>query len=225
MAASGLTFLQIVNRVLARLRETAVATFNETDYSSHVAQVVNQVKTEIEDAWQWYALRDSYTVSAVNPTISYALTGTGMNAVVMSAWNRTHGLELEKAPNAELDRTYFGTPTGQTVPTGAVSKYVQNGLDDDFDIKVDIAPPPDTTQALLFNVYVPQADLAADATVPLVPQNLLIEETIARMQVEKGDEEAQRPLEGETFIKQDLLDTAISRDQGVDPTEQDWEPE
>jgi hypothetical protein len=69
---------------------------------------------------------------------------------------------------------------------------------------------------------VPQDDLAANGTVPLVPQNVLIEETIARALNERGDETAPKPAPGETFIMQDLLDGAIASDGGYDDSETDW---
>jgi hypothetical protein len=223
MAASGLTFLQIVNRVLERLRESSVAAYNSTDYSTMVAGVVNQVKAEIEDAWHWHSMRETYTVSAVPGTTNYSLTSSGMNAVVLSGWNTTTNGPMTRGSVNGFDRKFFGTAS---VPTGSPDQFLVAGFDANYDLTIDIYPPPASTNTLKLTVYVPQADLAASATVPLVPQNVLIEETIARMQVERGDEMAQRPADGETFIKRDLLDSAISRDQGrVDDSEMDWEPE
>jgi hypothetical protein len=223
--ASGLTFLQIINRVLVRLREDEVAAYNSTTYSSFIANLVNQVKSEIEDAWYWHALRDSYTVNATNPNASYSLDGAGSKAIILEGWNRTHGSEITKSTNRKFNRLFFGTPSGTSVQTGIVDKYVQTGLDDAYDIKVDVYPVPDSNQTLVFNVYVPQDDLAADATVPLVPQNVLIEEVIARALVERGEEGAPQAMPGQTFLRSDLLAAAVAADAQSDPTEMDWEPE
>lgn len=222
------TFLQIVNKVLVRLRESTVASFSTTDYSTMIANLVNQVKSEIENAWYWNALRGSYSVSAVSPTTQYSLTGTGTDAVILDAWNRTFGNEITKGTNAEFNANFLGTPLSVSLPTTIVSEYLQTGLDANYDIKVDVYPVPSSAQTLVFNCYVPQADLALDGTIPLVPQNVLIEETIARAMLERGDQGAQQPdpnSPGGKFIRTDLLAVAVSRDGGADPTEFDWEVE
>jgi hypothetical protein len=64
--------------------------------------------------------------------------------------------------------------------------------------------------------------LSAGADVTLVPQSVLIEEVVARAMVERGDEAAPKPQQGETFIMRDLLASAISREAGHDPYELDW---
>lgn len=223
MAASGLTYLQIVNRVLERLRESSVAAYNTNDYSSFIAGLVNQVKTEIEEAWYWHALRETFTVSATVGVVSYALTGSRMNAVIISGWNTTTGRKLERGTIGGFDSKFFGV---SSVQTGGPEQWLPTGFDANYDCTLDVWPQPDTSYTLKFNVYVPQADLAADATVPLVPQNVLIEETIARALVERGEEGAQPPMPGQRFICADLLAAAVSRDQGrTDDTEMDWEPE
>lgn len=223
MAASGQTLLQIVNAILVRMRESTVATYNETDYSKLIAGLVNQVATEIQEAWYWHDMRETYSVSAVPSTTNYALTGSGMNAVVISGWNTTTLTELTRGTVREFDANFFGV---STVLTGPPDRYIPAGVDSNFDLTIDIYPAPDSTNALKFTVYVPQADLASGSTVALVPQNVLMEETIARLKIERGDENATVPPPGETFILKDLLAAAVSRDQGrTDDTEMDWEPE
>lgn len=226
MAATGLTFLQIVNRVLERMRETAVANYNSTDYSTMIAGMVNAVKSEIEGSWQWHAMRETFTVTPTDNVSQYSLTDAGMAAKVIDAWNTTTGQQLTKGTYAGFNSKFFGVGSN-SVATGSPTEYLQSGLDANHDILVDVWPIPVTGQldTLKFNCFVPQADLAANATVPLVPQNLLIEEVIARALNERGDETALKPAPGETFIMQDLLDTAISMDRGYDDSEMDWQVE
>lgn len=222
MSASGLTFLQIINRVLARLREDSVAAHNTTTYSTMIGTIVNQVKAEIEDAYHWNAMRDTYSVTAVPNTTTYALTGAGMNAMIIDGWNTTTPGPLKKGTNAAFNDRFFGVTT---VQTGSVQEYIPAGYDANYDMKIDIWPNPSATNALKFNIFVPQADLAADATVALVPQSVLIEETIARAMLERGDEGAPQPQPGETFIRKDLLNSAIAREASHDDYENDWTPE
>jgi hypothetical protein len=230
MAASALTFVQIINRVLERLRESAVTNYNDTDYSTFIAGIVNQVKSEIEDATYWHQMRETFSVSTTNNTSQYSLTGSQMNAVIIDAWNTTVGLQLSRGSVAGFNSKFFGVGSGNSVQTGSPTEYLPAGYDVNFDVVVDVWPIPVTGKldTLKFNAYVPQADLAANATVPLVPQNVLIEETIARALLERGDEGAAQPdpsTPGGKFIRTDLLSQAVIRNQGADPTETDWEPE
>ena len=222
MAANALSFLQIINRVLVRLRESTVAANNSTDYSTMIGALVNSVKTDIEKAYYWNALRDTYAVSAVPNTTSYALASSGMNAVIIDGWNTTTSRRLTRGTNAEFDEYFYGA---SSVQTGDVEKYIPAGLDSNYDLQIDIWPSPASTNALKLTIFRPQADLSADADVPLVPQDVLIEEVIARALVEKGEEGIAPPQPGQTFIRTDLLADAVSREAGHDGTEMDWEPE
>jgi hypothetical protein len=227
MAASGLTFVQIVNRVLRRLREDEVTNYNDNAYSTMISDLVNQVKTEIEESWQWHALRDTFQIVTTNNTSQYALTGAGPRATVLDAWNTTQGYEVVQGTVRGFNFHFFGVGSSG-VATGRPTEYIQAGVDSSYDVVVDVWPVPVTGQldTLKLNAYVPQDDLAANATVPLVPQNVLIEEVIARALAERGEEGAQQPQPGgDTFIRRDLLARAVMDDIAVDRTEADWEPE
>lgn len=219
----GLTYLQIVNRILERMRESTVAAHNTTDYSTLIARLVNQVKAEIEEAWQWHALRNTFSVSPSNGVSHYALTDSGARAKIIDGWNTTQGFQLVKGTNRDFNAKFFGTGSA-AVQTGSPTMYLPAGLDANLDVAVDVWPIPVTgsLDTLKFNVYVPQDDLAADATVPLVPQNVLIEEVIARLYAERGEEGAPQPMPGDTFIMRELLASAVSADAGDDPDEMDW---
>jgi hypothetical protein len=226
MAAYGLTYVQIVNRVLERLRESTVSNYNDSDYSKLIAHLVNQVKSEIEEAWQWHALRNTFSISPTTDVSHYALTDSGARAKIIDGWNTTQGLRLTKGTNASFNSKFFGVGSN-SVQTGSPTMYLPAGLDANLDIAVDVWPIPVTgyLDTLKFNVYVPQDDLAANATVPLVPQHVLLEEVIARALLEKGEEGAPQLVPGETFIMKELLASAISADAGDDMTELDWETE
>lgn len=224
MATSGQTYLQIVNTVLARMRESSVATVSDTLYSTLISKLVNQVKSEMEQAYYWNVLRDTYAVATVVDTTSYTFTGAGPEAIVLNGWDRTSPRQLIRGTNAEFDVWFFGV-TAANIRTGPPTHYIPAGVSSVYDLKVDIHPKPDAVYNLSFNVYKPQADLSAGGDVALVPQSVLIEETIARAMIERGDDAAPRPRPGSTFIMQELLATAISREAGHDPRENDWTPE
>ncbi len=219
------TYIQVVNEVLARLREASVTTVSDTTYSTYLSKLVNQVKREMERAYPWNALRDTFTITTSNGISSYGFTGAGPNAWVIDAWNSTALGPITKSTSYDFNNKFFNTAS---VQTGSVEQYVPTGVTANYDLKCDVWPVPQTTaQTLTFNLYVPQSDLSAGADVPLVPQDVLIEETIARAMVERGDDSAPKPQPGETFILKDLLSQAVAREAGMagDATETDWTPE
>ena len=47
-----MTYLELINGVLRRLRENTVSTANETDYSSMIGDLINDAKTTVESSWE-----------------------------------------------------------------------------------------------------------------------------------------------------------------------------
>jgi len=224
MATYGQTYLQIVNTVLARMREATVATVSETTYSTFISKLVNQVKTEIEQAYYWNALRDTYAVDTVVDTTSYTFTGAGPEAAVINGWDTTSPAKIVRGTNAQFDAWFFGTTSAQ-IPSGPPRYFIPAGVSVDYDLKVDVYPKPNGVYALSFNIYKPQADLSSGTDVALVPQSVLIEEVISRAMIERGDEMAPKPQPGETFIMRDLLAAAVAREAGHDDSDMDWMPD
>ena len=58
-----MTYLELVNKVLIRLREDEVGSVNQTAYSKLVGEFVNDAARLVEDAWDWSALRTTLTVT------------------------------------------------------------------------------------------------------------------------------------------------------------------
>lgn len=214
------TYLQVVNKVLTRLREPTVASVTDNDYSRLIGALVNKVKTEIEDAWRWHALRDTYSITTVPGTASYVLTGSGPDLVVLDAWNYTTQRELRRASYQEMNEKFFGS--GGSIAAGSPLMFLEAGLDSNFDIQIDFWPKPNAAETIYVNVYKPQAELAADATVPLVPIPVLVEGTVARAIMERGDDGG-IAIQSQEQLYRDLLASAIARDAGRDENEVRWE--
>lgn len=78
-----MTYLEIVNKVLRRLREPTVTTVTENSYSALVGEFVNDAKRFVEDSWQWRALHDKLTIPLTIGQESFAFkdyntTATGV---------------------------------------------------------------------------------------------------------------------------------------------------
>ena len=58
-----MTYLNLVNNVLRRLREDEVTNVSESTYSKMVGDFVNDAKDLVETAWDWSALRTTLTIT------------------------------------------------------------------------------------------------------------------------------------------------------------------
>ena len=179
-----MTYLELVNDVLIRLREAEVETVSQTDYSKLIGKFINDAKRQVEDAYSWNVLSTTLTISTVANTHSYSMTGAGQKFRVIDAINDTQDLTLRNIPFANMNRFLnFGT-----TQTAAPTYYAFNGVDGSDDTKVDVYPVPDAVYSLMFDLIVPQATLSSDATELLVPSELVIQNAYARALVERGED-------------------------------------
>ena len=217
MASS--TYLQIVNKVLVRLREAQVSTVSETTYSALIGALVNRVKTELEDTWRWHALRDTYLVTCTPGTATYVLTGSGPDAVILDAYNTSTQQAMMPATVKTMNDRFFGvsTPT-----TGRPSEYIPAGMNASFDLSIDIWPVPTQADALKFNLYLPQAELSSDSDVPRVPIVPLVEGAVARAIAERGDDGGV-VIQSQESLYRELVASAVARDAAKDESELNWD--
>ena len=84
-----MTYLNIMNNVLRRLREEEVNSVTDSTYSKMTGDFINDAKTIVEQAADWSALRDTIVISTVADDNLYSLTGCGDDVKVMTAINDT----------------------------------------------------------------------------------------------------------------------------------------
>jgi hypothetical protein len=179
-----MTYLELVNDVLVRLRESTVTTVGETTYSSLIGKFVNDAKRQIEDTYTWNVLNQTVTVTTAGGTSSYSLTGTGQKFRIAEALNTTNYIVLSNIAVSDMNRKLnFGTPV-QGVPT----EYCFNGSDGNGDTKVDLYPVPNGVYTLKFDVTIPQANLTADGTSVKVLDYLVTQSAYARALIERGED-------------------------------------
>jgi hypothetical protein len=179
-----MTYLQLINNVLVRLRETQVSTNNETTYSTLIGLFVNDAKRQIEDAFSWNVLGQTVTLTTVAATYVYSMTGAGQKFQVQDAINTTSNIGLQNISFVEMNRYQNLVPTTNGIP----QYYAFDGVDASGDTKVVLYPRPDGVYNIPFSLTVPQATLAADGTSVLVPDTLVVQNAYARALVERGED-------------------------------------
>ena len=179
-----MTYLQLINNVLIRLREVQVSTNAETAYSTLIGLFVNDAKRQIEDAFSWNVLGQTVTVTTVAATYVYSLTGVGQKFQVQDVINTTSNVGMQNISFVEMNRYQNLVPTTNGIP----QYYAFDGVDANGDTKVVLYPRPDGVFSIPFSVTVPQATLALDATSVLVPDSLVVQNAYARALVERGED-------------------------------------
>jgi len=179
-----MTYLELVNDVLTRLRETNVTTVSETNYSALVGKFVNDAKRQIEDSFNWNVLSTTVTITTVANTSSYSMTGAGQKFQVNDAINTTSDVGLQNISFVRMNRNLnFGTPA-----TGVPAEFAFNGVDGSGDTKVDLYAIPDGVYTIVFDLAVPQAALSSDATSVKVLDYLVAQSAYARALIERGED-------------------------------------
>jgi len=197
-----MTYLELVNDVLTRLRETNVSTVSETSYSVLIGKFVNDAKRQIEDSYTWNCLAQTITVTTTSGTSSYALTGVGQKFRVTDAINTTSVITLNNITVADMNRKLnFGTPS-QSIP----SEFCFNGVDGSGDTKIDLFPIPSGVFTLKFDVIVPQATLSSDSTSVKVLDYLVAQSAYARALIERGEDGGTNSAEAYALFRGMLSD-------------------
>jgi hypothetical protein len=179
-----MTFLELVNDVLVRLREPVVTTYNETTYSTLIAKFINDAKRQVEDAFSWNALGTTITVTTVANTSSYSLTGAGQKFQVMDVINTTSLVGMTNISFVDMNRKLNFLPVATQTPV----QYAFDGVDGSYDTQVKLYPIPNGVYTVKFMLTIPQATLASDSTVVKVPDVLVSQNAYSRALVERGED-------------------------------------
>ena len=179
-----MTFLQLVNDVLIRLRETQVSTVTETSYSTLIGKFVNDAKRQIEDSYAWNVLGQTVTITTTGGTYIYSMTGAGQKFQVMDALNTTANVGLQNISFVQMNRYQNLVPAISGIP----EFYAFDGVDGNGDTKVVLYARPDGVYTIPFALTVPQATLSSDSTNVLVPDVLVVQNAYARALVERGED-------------------------------------
>ena len=210
-----MTYLQLVNKVLIRLRENEVTSVQETPYSKLIGEFVNVVKREVEDAYNWSSMRTTITATTTTGIYSYELTGSTTRCRVLDVYNDTDDTEMFYQTTRWFDKQFQASVPQE----GSPYNYNFNGVTTDGDHQVDVYPIPDGVYSLRFNIVKPQADLDADSDIINIPYQLVVEGALARAISERGDDGGYTEQE---LRYNRILGDYISNEAGLRPEETTW---
>ncbi len=208
-----MTYLQLVNKVLVRLRENEVSTVGENNYSKLIGEYVNDAKRDVQNAWDWTGLRNTLTVDTQANVFNYVLTDADNTIKILDVTNDSQNCFLRYQTSRWFDEAFLDFPS---VPKGTTQFYSFNGING-----VDLYPIPDAEYTLRFNVVLRTKDFTADTDVLTVPSTPVIQLATAMAARERGETGGASAAELMAIADSTLAD-AIAMDAALHPEETIW---
>lgn len=178
-----MTYLQMINAILRRLREPEVTTFDESDYSQMVGDYINDAMDIVQNAWNWSMLHEELSLVTVASTTTLTLTGIGEAGQVYQILNDTTNHKIVQRPDGWIKQQAAFTSTAEGDPSNwGFSSQATNG-----DLTVTLYPTPDAVYTIKALVKKHQAAMTAGADVILVPDQPVLQQSLAFCLEERGD--------------------------------------
>jgi predicted nucleic acid-binding Zn ribbon protein len=181
----NITYLDAVNEVLVRLRETPVTAPTDTAYSRLIGTYINDAKRQVEDAYNWNALSATITVDTSDNIFRYIMTGSGQRFRVLDAINQEKDWFMIPETTGKMNELFMNQGT---VLKGPPERYNFNGTDANGDTFVDLYPVPDGDYSIYFNVIAPTPKLVGTNDTILVPSEPVIFLAYSKALVERGED-------------------------------------
>jgi len=212
-----MTYLQLVNSVLRRLRENEVSNVSENSYSRLIGEFVNDAKRSVEDSYDWTALRTTLTVSTIDSVFNYTLIGSQNKMKILDVVNDTSNFFMQYKSSHWMNNAFLI----DDVPLGTPQFYSFNGVDANGDNGVDLYPKPDKVYQVRFNVVLRTHDFTADSDILAIPSSPVVQLATALGARERGETGGTSAAELFGLADRTLAD-AIAFDAAQHPEETIW---
>ena len=214
------TYLDCINGVLRRLRETEAASPIDNAYVKLIGDFVNEAKREIEDAWSWSVLRTTKTITTVSGTQNYQIPDTNLRSKILIVYIPSVYRDLTQVSQ---DQMHMWNNT-QAQSSGTPQNFaVGNSVSSTGVLTVDLWPVPASALTVKVDCVVPQPDLETASTTVYVPSELVIQGAYLRAINERGEDGGRlSEQQGELYRKAVASYIAIEAERYKDETTWEW---
>lgn len=211
-----MTYLEIVNEVLALMRLDPVSTTVGVDDEAAkvVIKFVNSAKEKCEKAWRWNALYFEEPITLSTGINEYEIPQSDTYVVLDEVFNTTRQYWLVKS-------TAKNFKTKDTTTQSFPLEWAVAGVGATKDVKLRLWPTPQEENDIEVMGWRGQPRLESDDDELLIPSMPVIYETLALALRERGEVGGQTALEVFAIAKQHLAD-AIALDSSQDEYETLW---
>ena len=212
-----MTYLELVNKVMIRMREGTVSSVAESDYSLLVGEFVQQAISEVEDAHDWIRLRTTIQVPTTAGNFSYILTGAGESFNILGVHEDTEDYDLHKAKSYNWMNHQL---LNNDVTDGEPYWYDLNGNSGD-DPVVNFFPVPNGVYNVNFNMKI-KTQVTEDVSNTPIPWLPIVLRAQMLAVDERGDDQGTSvEVLGDSFTN--ALADAVVYDKTNYPDEEIWE--
>lgn len=212
-----MTYLELVNSVLRRLREDEVTTVSESDYSRLIGDFVNDAKRLVEDSWDWTALRETVDITTIVGQSTYSLTGYSTKSKILTVHNETTNQVVPLESLTRIRRLALQSDNA----VGSVQYYTLDGVDANNDMQIRLYMTPNAVQSLTVYGVKRTNELTLDTDSTSLPSAPVVQWAYSYALRERGETGGQSAAEQAVFAKEDLTN-AISQDASQHPEETIW---
>jgi len=181
-----MTFREAIDSVLRRLREDTIGAdwvggLNDdgeiTDYQKLIGEFVNEAKREVEDAWNWTALRSVVTLDTVDGTSEYTITGASDRHRLINTYRQSDGGSLRQTNASWVKRNKL------PIDTKGLPYYYST-----TDTKIQLHPTPNSVESIDLYLVDPQDNLSLASTTIKVNANVVVLGAVAKAISERGED-------------------------------------
>ena len=217
-----MTYLELVNAVLVRLREKKTAVVDTNPFLAVIGAMVNDAKDSVEDAWNWSQLRMTSNVTVPLGATSFIVPDSADNTYqVNSILNGQEGYYLRYVVQPWLRAKYRNSANVPVAPNPPY--YWTWGSDDEAsgNKTIQILQPSNDTYNFLIDHTKHQPTLVLPTDRLKVPSQPVIQLATALASRERG--EIGGTPTSELFAMADrYLSDAIAYDTAKFANEMDW---
>lgn len=213
-----MTYLQIVNNVLLRLREDTVDTLSglSDPVAELVVEFVKDAYLLVSESHNWQVLRDEWEFDTSSGVAEYTLTSSSKPAILETLLSN-EGTELQELPLSTI-RKRNARSTNLHPPTS----YTVSGKTSDGGVKVTLYPIPDTLYTYTAYGWRSAPSLTSDSDVVLMAERAVMFYALANAMRERGEVGGQTAAEVLAVANRHLSD-AIARDASLNDLDNVWE--
>jgi len=192
-----MNYLDLVNNVLRRLRETEVTSVQSNAYSKLIGDLVNDAKNLVESSWDWSMQRKLIGFFVSTQTQDFVLLGSGEAPKIQSIIIGYEGADFLGGKGTNF-LTYIDQVSMEKkvrmersinvpAPLGLPLYYTLNGIDSNRDTQISVYPVPDTGYFAYAQVFKAQADLVNDTDKLEIPVMPVLHLAVAFASRERGE--------------------------------------
>ncbi len=184
----AMTYLELINKVLVKLREPEVSSVGGNKYTKLIGQLVNEAKNTVEDAEYWQNMFATFTVTTSSGVSDYSLneSNTSERTTVFSVIENDDRHTLKRTTTRELIRLKQIETDNNRPAYWALIGFGSSG-----NLKIRLYPTPDGVRTYSVNLSNPEGELTNPGDEITCPAEPVWKMAYAYAIKERGEDQGQ----------------------------------